>query len=614
MDGAVKMKQGYLLFHVNILFSSISEKDYQKVIEKCYWPILSLCERQNIPVNVELSKVTYDIINQIDPLWIAKLHDLSKLRLVEIIQCGYAQVIGPLIPEKLLLANLSSGIEKSDAASTFLVNEMALDYKTLKSYYELGADRIICEEESIARSVNCLPNVMTHRGKVRIDCDRSQNIVWSSSMLFQQFQRYIHGQTNLNDYLNFLERDFESRKYIAVYSSDAEIFNFRPGRFKEEPNIGDDEWLKIEDVVTILKNKLTFSRICDLEITDDELEVDFSSQYPVFVKKQDKYNLVRWSVSGRNDSSVNSKCLRVYRYFDQMTKEERLELLYLWSSDFRTHIEMNRWEKFYARLIAFAEEMDDKYTVPPLAERLNIEKSGVMNCELNESNGSIHTLFSKNDIAIKSIYHKDFMYTDEAADFYSGGLTVFNQKHNTIHTDYTHGEILNKELSEACAIFNYYFKNSDFEAYKTVMNCKKKKEISFNWLVKFCEEANRTIRFCNFLIPKSILSGLSICDDYTSTYLKATFENRKPRPKSEKISGLHSIPLPLGRMFFHLKNGSKLKLVVDDCQNGSCAMLLNANNLGGKDYYRLSLSVSEIDDTSRIRAGNIEFKIRILSA
>ena len=122
-------------------------------------------------------------------------------------------------------------------------------------------------------------------------------------MLFQQFQRYIHGQTNLNDYLNFLERDFESRKYIAVYSSDAEIFNFRPGRFKEEPNIGDHEWLKIEDVVTILKNKLTFSRICDLEITDDELEVDFSSQYPVFVKKQDKYNLVRWSVSGRNDSS-----------------------------------------------------------------------------------------------------------------------------------------------------------------------------------------------------------------------------------------------------------------------------------------------------------------------
>ena len=60
------MKQGYLLFHLNILFSSISEKDYPIVIEKCYWPILRLCERLNTPVNVELSKVTYDIINQID--------------------------------------------------------------------------------------------------------------------------------------------------------------------------------------------------------------------------------------------------------------------------------------------------------------------------------------------------------------------------------------------------------------------------------------------------------------------------------------------------------------------------------------------------------------------
>ena len=40
MDGAVKMKQGYLLFHVNILFSSISEKDYQKVIDLSYSTIV----------------------------------------------------------------------------------------------------------------------------------------------------------------------------------------------------------------------------------------------------------------------------------------------------------------------------------------------------------------------------------------------------------------------------------------------------------------------------------------------------------------------------------------------------------------------------------------------
>ena len=66
------------------------------------------------------------------------------------------------------------------------MNEMALDYKTLKSYYELGADRIICEEEFIARSVNCLPNVMTHRGKVRIDCD-SQILFGRAVCFFNSF-------------------------------------------------------------------------------------------------------------------------------------------------------------------------------------------------------------------------------------------------------------------------------------------------------------------------------------------------------------------------------------------------------------------------------------------
>ncbi|MDG1946524.1 MAG: hypothetical protein P8I57_01430 [Amylibacter sp.] len=607
------MKQGYLLFHLNILFSSISEKDYPIVIEKCYWPILRLCERLNTPVNVELSKVTYDIINQIDPLWIAKLHNLSKLNLVEIVQCGYTQLIGPLVPEKLLRANICNGIDTGKKINTFLVNEMALDFKTLKSYRELGVGRIIFEEESIARSRNCLPRDMTWSGKLRIDSGRPQSIVWSSSMLFQQFQRYIHGQTNLEEYMNFLEKDFASRKYIAVYSSDAETFNFRPGRFKEEEKIVNDEWSKIEQVITRLKEKIAFVRLCDLAISDDEIEIDFNIQCPVFVKKQDKYNLVRWSVTGRNDSSINSKCLKTYKYFDQMTMKERLKLIYLWTSDFRTHIEVNRWEKYYEILSAFTEEMNKKYIISVVSEEYKKKITGVMKCELNESNGSIHALFSNKELAIKSIYHKDFLYTDEAADFYSGGLTVFNQNTNRIHTDYTDGERLESESNDGCELLNYFFSNSDFEAFKSVMYSRQKNEVCLNWFVKFSEEANRTIRFCNFLIPRSILSGLSVCDDYTSTYLSIDWKNGILRPKSSKISSLQSIPLPLGSTLLYLKNGSKLQFTVDDCEAMSCAMLLNFNQHGGKDYYRLSFSVSEMDDTSKIRAENIEFKVRISS-
>ena len=74
----VKMKQAFLLFHVNIMFSSISEEQYGIVIEKCYWPMLKLCEKHDIAINIELSKISYDIIQKLDPSWIAKLHYLES--------------------------------------------------------------------------------------------------------------------------------------------------------------------------------------------------------------------------------------------------------------------------------------------------------------------------------------------------------------------------------------------------------------------------------------------------------------------------------------------------------------------------------------------------------
>ena len=37
-----------------------------------------------------------------------------------------------------------------------------------------------------------------------------------------------------------------------------------------------------------------------------------SAAYPVPVKKQRKYNLTRWAVTGRDDIGVNAACQRIY--------------------------------------------------------------------------------------------------------------------------------------------------------------------------------------------------------------------------------------------------------------------------------------------------------------
>ena len=66
---------------------------------------------------------------------------------------------------------------------------------------------------------------------------------------------------------------------------------------------------------------------------------------PVPVKKQRKYNLSRWAVTGRDDIAVNAACQRIYESLAASNAGSAAwkELCYLWSSDFRTHITESRW-------------------------------------------------------------------------------------------------------------------------------------------------------------------------------------------------------------------------------------------------------------------------------
>jgi hypothetical protein len=75
---------------------------------------------------------------------------------------------------------------------------------------------------------------------------------------------------------------------------------------------------------------------------------------PIPVKKQRKYNLARWSVTGRDDLGVNAACERIYRGMAANNADMAAwkELCFLWASDFRTHITEKRWTGFLARLRA----------------------------------------------------------------------------------------------------------------------------------------------------------------------------------------------------------------------------------------------------------------------
>ena len=75
-----------------------------------------------------------------------------------------------------------------------------------------------------------------------------------------------------------------------------------------------------------------------------------SANCPVPVKKQRKYNLARWAVTGRDNTAVNAACERIYRGMLDSSTPDWKELCYLWASDFRTHLTEKRWAAFSARL------------------------------------------------------------------------------------------------------------------------------------------------------------------------------------------------------------------------------------------------------------------------
>lgn len=189
-------------------------------------------------------------------------------------------------------------------------------------------------------------------------------VIWNNSIFFQKFQRYVHGELELDDYLALIGRhDNGTTRAIPLYGNDVEIFDFRPGRFTTEAVMEYDEWGRIRELFERLTEHGRFTFIPPSKLLSllhepgagNRLNLE-SPESPIPVKKQEKYNITRWAVTGRDDIGINSACQRIHDALlakgDASDREWR-ELCYLWSSDFRTHITSRRWKRYRSRLNSF---------------------------------------------------------------------------------------------------------------------------------------------------------------------------------------------------------------------------------------------------------------------
>jgi hypothetical protein len=358
---------GYALFHLNLMFSSIEEAQRPEVIARCYRPLLDLAE-DGVPVAIEAPGLTLEIAAAIAPDWIARLRRLIDEGRVEFVGSGYAQAIGPLMPWQVVETNLALGRAVyrnllGVSPRIALVNEQAYSAGLVPLYRADGYAAIVMDwDDPASHHPEWNRHWRYHPQRARGIDGSEIALLWSNTIAFQKMQRLAHGDISLDDYTEFvLSHRGPVDRVFAVYSNDAECFDFRPGRFATEAVVTHGEWNTLAAAFEVLRR-----RGVRLAFPSDALRSAAGANAghllsleapnnPVPVKKQPKYNLTRWAASGCDDLWANAQCHKAaHRMIEAGAPEEDWRTLCrLWSSDFRTHITERRWAAFVEELTAF---------------------------------------------------------------------------------------------------------------------------------------------------------------------------------------------------------------------------------------------------------------------
>ncbi len=354
----------FALFHLNLAFSSIEEAQRDAVIARCYWPLLRLAER-NGPIGLEATGYTLEEIAARDPEWIGRARSLIAQGRIELIGSGYSQMIGPLVPARVTAENLKLGNEIYSRVlgarpQLALVNEQAYAAGLVGLYRDAGYDAIIMDWENPAANHPEWNPETQYLPQRALGADgRDIALIWSNTTLFQQLQRFAHGDISLDAYLAFVRgRAGQGPRALCLYASDAEIFDFRPGRFRTEERLShDSEWERLEHAFHSVADEAEMvppsGLLAPLNLPHaGQLLSLESANCPVPVKKQRKYNLARWAVTGRDNLAINAACQRIYEGMLESGRPDWKELCFLWASDFRTHLTEKRWTAYCERLRA----------------------------------------------------------------------------------------------------------------------------------------------------------------------------------------------------------------------------------------------------------------------
>ncbi len=367
----------YTVFHANLDFSALPDRDVPRVLDRCYWPLLQLAERASLPIGIEMPARTLARLQREDPEWVKTLMALSERSLVEVVGSGEAQLIGPLVPVDVNRANLALGARRyqeilGHVPSTWFVSEQTFARGLPALFAEVGARSLVAEWNNPASRRPELRSLRGRPARIATADGGSLALLWNDSVVFQKLQRAVHGTLDPDDYLAAIERVAGSAGAVAVcaYGGDLEIFDYRPGHGEPPGADGGHEMDRLGALLRRLAAESPHrfglpSAVAELAPEGFVVELT-SSEDPVPCKKQPRYNPTRWAVSGRDGLGMNRRCYALRRTLSaaralehrapaadgaptalQPNGDDR-QLVALWRSDLRTRATEEKVEAFHA--------------------------------------------------------------------------------------------------------------------------------------------------------------------------------------------------------------------------------------------------------------------------
>lgn len=622
----------YKIYHANLAFSAIPDEKLGEVIDKCYFSLLDFVEKTNTKIGLEISGYSLEIIQELRPTWIEKFKELYKKRLIELVGSGYMQIIAPLVPYKVNLKNQKIGLDiyiniLGITPKIAFINEQTFSKSLVDLYYEVGYEALIMEWNNAYSLNNKIKKDFAYSPIIVKGINKTLPILWSDSILFQKFQRTVHGERDMDFYINFVKQYTKEYKAVPIYSSDLEIFNFRPGRFETEQLIKNDEWEIVANIVEKLKQFCKFelpSKVLEMNLDKNKKVSLTTSLNPIIVKKQEKYSLSRWAACGRGANYINTLC---YKYFKKIKNIDDLSqwklLLKYWGSDYRTHITETKWEKAINDLENLVASKNNDIQILKKSNQNFYEKDNLVIFKKNNlkiifdkrKGLTLDTIFINNKkFPICTIKHGELDLIKHGADFFTGTTIIESSETKKI-----------SDLVEAEEINYYKIDENIFKIESSLQMKNGIKELK-SWII---DEKNNSITFdlildCPLFIRGSIRVGILTLDKTFASkngsikikngnkyYEKMNLKNNEINqhiPKSLTQSSQSGLGCTNGIMKFK-NDDSSFQIKID--REISYPFIILQNNKDKFGYLtRVYFSLQELDDTLKEDSFNRFFRLK----